>query len=349
MFTKIIYTIVITIVIFLFAGFFLPSTVHVERSIAIERPVFTVFTLLNGYHSHPAWSPWPSKDPFATRELSGPRSGPGARISWDGDPRMVGRGWQQIVASEPPSLVRSELSIDQLGDATTWFLLDAVDGSTRVTWRFETDLVAGQGFFGGILARYFGLLFDRWIGGDFEAGLAALKSYAESLPEIDFSDLDVSIVQAEPMEILYVAVQSGRGAADISASLASAYREITGFMADNGIARSAQPMAITRARAEGGYEFDAAIPVENRAAELSGNVRAGLSPSGLAVRVVHTGPYDRMAPSYEKLAAYMSTHGFKEGEVSWEHYISDPGETESDRIVTHIYFLIAEPDQQGEP
>jgi effector-binding domain-containing protein len=47
-----------------------------------------------------------------------------------------------------------------------------------------------------------------------------------------------------------------------------------------------------------------------------------------------------MMPTYEKLAAYMGAHGLREGPVSWEQYISDPGVTPSDELITHIYFLI---------
>ena len=111
-------------------------------------------------------------------------------------------------------------------------------------------------------------------------------------------------------------------------------------MAEHSIEIQAQPMAITRSWDARDYEFDAAIPVLTTDVELSGNVRAGKSPSGRAVRVVHRGPYDRMSPSYEKLSAYMAVHGLKEGRVSWEHYISDPGQTPADEIITHIYFLI---------
>jgi AraC family transcriptional regulator len=71
-------------------------------------------------------------------------------------------------------------------------------------------------------------------------------------------------------------------------------------------------------------------------------VRTGHSPAGRAVRAVHRGPYDRMGPTYEQLAAWMAAHGVAEGDVSWEQYISDPGETAPDELITHIYFLIAD-------
>jgi effector-binding domain-containing protein len=112
------------------------------------------------------------------------------------------------------------------------------------------------------------------------------------------------------------------------------------FMTANGITMAAQPMTITRAWDESGYDFDAAIPVHMAPVELTGKVQAGVSPSGRVVRVIHHGPYDHMMPTYEKLAAYMGAHGLREGPVSWEQYISDPGVTPSDELITHIYFLI---------
>ena len=313
---------------------------HVERSIEIDRPDSTLFTLLNSFATFSTWSPWSERDPSIIYQYSGPASGTGARINWSGDPRLSGSGWQEIIESKPSSLVRMQLDFDQQGRANSYFQIDPSASGTLVTWGFDINLVEGQGFFGSLLARYFGLFFDRWIGTDYEQGLVRLKAFAESLPATDFSGLEVEIVEAEPLDILYIVTDSRSEAGGVAASLAIAYQEITSFMAEHSIEIQAQPMAITRSWDARDYEFDAAIPVLTTDVELSGNVRAGKSPSGRAVRVVHRGPYDRMSPSYEKLSAYMAVHGLKEGRVSWEHYISDPGQTPADEIITHIYFLI---------
>ena len=340
MFIKIFYTVVIALVIFIVTGLFLPRTVHVERSIEIDRPDSTLFTLLNSFATFSTWSPWSERDPSIIHQYSGPASGTGARMNWSGDPRLSGSGWQEIIESKPSSLVRMQLDFDQQGRANSYFQIDPSASGTLVTWGFDINLVEGQGFFGSLLARYFGLFFDRWIGTDYEQGLVRLKAFAESLPATDFSGLEVDIVEAEPVDILYIVTDSRSEAGGVAASLAVAYQEITSFMAEHSIEIQAQPMAITRSWDARDYEFDAAIPVSTTDVELSGNVRAGKSPSGRAVRVVHRGPYDRMSPSYEKLSAYMAVHGLKEGRVSWEHYISDPGQTPADEIITHIYFLI---------
>jgi effector-binding domain-containing protein len=115
-------------------------------------------------------------------------------------------------------------------------------------------------------------------------------------------------------------------------------------MAEHGIEVAAQPMAITRIGEQGRYEVEAAIPATLPASlpALASRVRVGHSPAGRAVRVVHRGPYERMGPTYEKLAAWIAAHALEEGQVSWEQYISDPGVTPEHELITHIYFRIGD-------
>jgi len=346
MIKNIFYFIVITVISLILISFLLPKTVHVERSIEIDRPASTVFVLVNGYRTIKTWSPWASRDPSAVYTFSGPSDGVGAHLEWDGDPRLSGTGWQEITESVPYSLVRMQLKFAQQGMATAYFKIQDRGGSSTLTWGFDADLTKEQSVAGGMVAEYFGLLFDRWIGGDYETGLANIKTLAESLPDVDFSGLEVEVVDVAPMDILFIQSDSSQVPSDLANTLASAYQEITSFMAANEIELAAQPMTITRAWSENGYAFDAAIPVMMKDVVLTGNIQAGQSPSGAAVRVIHRGPYDRMMPSYEKLSAYMAANGLREGSVSWEHYISDPGKTPGNELITYIYFQI-EPDADG--
>jgi len=340
------------IVLILFAafvviGYMLPKQVHVERSITVERPASMMFALLNSYQHNKDWSPWAERDPNAEFVVSGPESGIGARLSWMGDPHLVGSGWQEITASKPYEQIDIKLDFDAQGVAQTGFTLVAQGDATHVTWTFDSDLTAGLGFLDAFLARYFGLLFDRWIGGDYEKGLANLKQFAESLSASEFSQVEIIRTTVVAQDILYVTSSSSQDPQDIAAAMAVAYAEISRFMNNAGIRMAGQPMAITRSWEEGGYQFDAAIPVDVIPTELNGNVMAGQSPSGPAVRALHRGAYDEMMPTYEKLAAYLSAHGLDQGEVSWEHYISDPGSTAPGDMITHIYIMLSESDQEG--
>lgn len=325
---------------FVVTGYLLPRYVHIERSITIDRPASMMFEILNGYRYYSEWSPWADRDPNTEFIMSGPDSGAGARLSWIGDPHLVGSGWQEIVASTPYEEILIKLDFDAQGVADTGFKLESVEDGTKVTWFFDSDLTAGVNFLDSFLARYFGLLFDQWVGGDYEQGLANLKTFAESLPATDFTLLEISRLEVAAQDILYVSTTGSQDPADINTSMAQAYVEISRFMSSNGISVASPPMAITRAWEEEGYQFDAAIPVDRIPLELSGAIRSGKSPSGSAVRAVHHGGYDEMMPTYEKLAAYMSAHGLETGEVSWEHYISDPAKTAPQEMLTHVYIML---------
>jgi effector-binding domain-containing protein len=346
MFNKIAYSIVIAIFIFVALGLFLPGKVHVERHIEIQRPASTVYTVLNSYRTFTSWSPWSQRDPGAVYEYSGPERGRGAKMSWSGDPRLVGSGWQEITESQPFSLVRMHLEFDQQGTANSYFQIDEKGDGVALTWGFDADLLEGQGWFGGLVARYFGLFFDTWIGSDYEAGLVRLKTLLESMPAADFSDLEVEVIEVRPEAILYVSTTAASGSDDLASSLAAGYREIIAFMTEHGIEMAAQPLAITRIHDDESYHVEAAIPVRLEGLDrlqdsgAAGRVRVGRSPAGRALRVIHHGPYDRMAPTYERLAAWMAAHGMAEGRAFWEQYISDPGVTADPDLVTHIYFLL---------
>ncbi len=337
---KVVYIVLLLIAIFVVAGYSLPKQVHIERTITVERPATMMFQILNSYRYYKEWSPWANRDPKAEFVISGPDAGVGARMSWIGDPQLVGSGWQEIVASTPYKQINIKLDFDAQGIADTGFTLVSLGDTTRITWFFDSDLTEGHNYLDSFLARYFGLLFDRWVGGDYEVGLENLKRFAESLPVSDFSILEIDRVDVTAQDILYVTSSSSQDPADIALAMAAAYAEISVFMNAAGINMNGQPMAITRAWEEGSYQFDAAIPVDFIPAELTGNINSGQSPSGPAVRAVHHGAYDQMMPTYEKLAAYMSAHGLSEGTVSWEHYISDPGNTTRQDMITHIYIML---------
>ncbi len=337
---KVIIIVLLLFAVFVVTGYLLPKHVHVERAITVDRPAAMMFELLNSYQHYHKWSPWVGRDPKAEFIISGPDSGVGARMSWIGDPTLVGSGWQEIISSKPYEQINIKLDFDAQGIADTGFKLVVQADATQVIWFFDSDLTQGVSFPNSFLARYFGLLFDQWVGQDYELGLANLKQYAESIPVTDFNQLEIEQLQVTAQEILFVRSNNNRDPADITRIMAAAYAEISDFMTHTGINMSGQPMVITRVLDRGSYHLDAAIPVDVIPAELSGHINAGLSPSGPAVRAVHYGQYDQITSSYEKLVAYMSAHGLKRGEVSWEHYISDPGNTAQAERVTHIYIML---------
>jgi len=169
------------------------------------------------------------------------------------------------------------------------------------------------------------------------AGLAGAQAMAgESAPIV----IDVA---ARP--VLYVS--SHAPVADPAASgkaLGEAYGKILAAMGAMGLEEDGPPLAITHAfDPKGEWVFDAAIPVKSVPSEASANdeVKVGATPAGRVVKAVHVGPYTAMHTTYEKIAAFMRANGLKEGPLSWEEYVSDPGSTPPEKLITNIYYQVA--------
>jgi hypothetical protein len=163
---------VTVIILVLVVGFALPHQVHVERSIVINAPQAQLFDALNGFKRFNEYSPWAALDPNTRYIYDGPESGVGAKMSWVSTDSKVGSGTNEIIESTPPDFIRTRLAFgDRPAEAS--FKFEPADGGTRVTWGFDCDLGANP------IAHYFGLMFDKWIGSDYEKGLANLKQVME--------------------------------------------------------------------------------------------------------------------------------------------------------------------------
>ncbi len=158
---------------FIVVGLFLPREVYVARDTVIKAPPEAVFAYLNSPKKFNEWSPWAKRDPKTEYLFTGPDKGVGAKMAWKSNNKEVGTGTQEIVASMPGKKVRVKLDFGDMGNGYAAYTLTPEQGGTKIVWDFETDLG------GNIIAKYFGLMFDKWIGTDYEAGLASLKTLVE--------------------------------------------------------------------------------------------------------------------------------------------------------------------------
>ena len=163
----------LTVVVALAIAYILPGQVRVERETVINAPPADVFELVNGFESFNQWSPWYERDPDGDYKIEGPANGVGARMIWASDHPEVGEGSQEIIESVEDKLVRTKLDFGEMGNANAFFEIEPTGEYTKLVWGFDSDLGLNP------VSRYFGLMFDRWIGSDYEHGLAKLKTLAE--------------------------------------------------------------------------------------------------------------------------------------------------------------------------
>ena len=152
-----------------------PDTFTVQRSATIAAPAGRIFPHLDDFHRWGAWSPWEKLDPELKRTFSGPESGKGAVYAWEGN-KKVGAGRMEILESDPPSRLRIQLDFIRPFEAhnTTEFTLLPEAGRTQVTWTMRGN----HNFMTKVMSIFTDM--DRMVGPDFERGLAALKTLAET-------------------------------------------------------------------------------------------------------------------------------------------------------------------------
>ncbi len=158
-----------------------PEDFKVTRTASVTAPPDRVFEQVNDFHKWDAWSPWAKLDPNMKTIYSGSASGPGASYAWVGNDE-VGEGKMTITQSHPSDHVKIDLEFIKPFAAknVTEFVLKPEGNKTNVTWT-----MAGKNNF---ISKAFCMVMDmdKLVGGDFEKGLAQMKTVVESEPKPAF-------------------------------------------------------------------------------------------------------------------------------------------------------------------
>jgi hypothetical protein len=148
-----------------------PTPYTVERSTVVTASAEAIYPLLVDFHEWPRWSPWEDVDPDMDRTYAGPASGVGATYAWQGD-RKAGAGSMEITEATAPTSVGLRLIFLKPFKAENRMVLTLrpEGAGTRVTWRLDGEA-------GGVMKPLARIgMFDRWVGKDFEKGLARLRA-----------------------------------------------------------------------------------------------------------------------------------------------------------------------------
>ena len=151
-----------------------PDSFRIERSATIKAPPEKLYAQVNDLKAWTAWSPWERIDPALKRTYSGPQSGKGAAYAWEGN-KDVGVGRMEITDAVSASTITIKLDFLKPFEAhnTAEFSFSRQGEATTVTWAMYGP--------SPYLSKLVGLVFnmDRMVGGQFETGLANLKSITE--------------------------------------------------------------------------------------------------------------------------------------------------------------------------
>ncbi|HEX7027233.1 MAG TPA: SRPBCC family protein [Gammaproteobacteria bacterium] len=174
------FKIIAIIVLVLIAGVVIvaamqPDTFRVQRSIDIKASPEAIFPYLNDFEKAMAWSPYEKKDPAMKRSFNGVTGGKGAVYEFEGN-KEAGAGRIEILESVPYEKVTLQLDMfkPMKGSNTVEYLLNPKGDVTEVTWAMHGHAP----FISKVVCLFFNM--DKMVGGDFEKGLADLKSLVEA-------------------------------------------------------------------------------------------------------------------------------------------------------------------------
>jgi uncharacterized protein YndB with AHSA1/START domain len=153
-------------VLLLAIGLVLPAHFRVERTVSVNAPADKVYSLLVDPRE---WKRWTAMK----INYGGPTAGVGARWSWES--KTEGNGTMEFTEALPNQRLGYRLSFPDYGMQSAGVVTIAPAGNgVRVSWTNEGEMGANP------INRWFGLLMDRMVGKDFDAGLVNLKKLAEA-------------------------------------------------------------------------------------------------------------------------------------------------------------------------
>jgi len=178
MLKKILIAIAAIVVVFVVVVAIQPSEFRIVRSATISAPAPAVFAQVNDFHNWEAWSPWAKVDPAMKQAYEGPPAGTGAIYTWAGNDQ-VGEGRMTLTESRPSDLIRIKLEFLKPFAATNTaeFTFKPEGNQTVVTW----SMTGKNNFIAKAVHLFMNM--DKMVGGQFEEGLAELKSVVEAAPK----------------------------------------------------------------------------------------------------------------------------------------------------------------------
>ena len=150
-----------------------PSAFRISRTLSVKASAEDIYRQVADLRKLNTWNPFALQDPQITITYSGAENGKGAAYHWDGPKSGAGR--MEIVDVDPAKRVTLKLDFSKPFQAhnDVDFTFHPSGSETNVTWEMRGTR--------NLMMKAMGLFFsmDRMIGGEFEKGLATLKTLSE--------------------------------------------------------------------------------------------------------------------------------------------------------------------------
>lgn len=142
-----------------------PRKTVVSRSAKVNADADDLYALIASNSGYQRFNPYHDTDSDLQIDLFGPAQGIGSGFAFKG---KEGKGTQTITEVTAGRAVTMQIDMGAMGKPVQRFQLTPKGNHTEVTWNMEAD--AGY----NPAMRIFGLLMDKFVGGNLERGLQNL-------------------------------------------------------------------------------------------------------------------------------------------------------------------------------
>jgi len=121
-------------------------------------------------------------------------------------------------------------------------------------------------------------------------------------------------------------------------TLTEAFKSVKQFLDKAGLKAAGPPMTIYTAMDDVSFNFQAAIPVQTPPSKApTGEILAGTSPAGKALKFVHRGSFEAMTQTYDTISHHVEEKQISTQELLIEEYITDLLTAPADKLVVNIF------------
>ncbi len=116
---KALFTLLTLILVAAVIIYFLPGTIHIEKTMALKAQPEVVYEELNTTGEWKKWAAWLKEDPVIEITYHGPESSAGAALNWNSQVAEINTGNVLLESSQKDSQVKALIQFDKYGKSET--------------------------------------------------------------------------------------------------------------------------------------------------------------------------------------------------------------------------------------
>ncbi|MEP1305451.1 MAG: SRPBCC family protein [Balneola sp.] len=303
--------------------------INVTRSTTIHSPINDVYSKLSDFNHWPKWSPWLIMEEGVDIKISEDAK----YYEWKGD--RVGEGNMSITLEDGNNNIEYDLTFLKpwKSEAKVKFLLSDNNDRTAVTWTMDSKLPFFMFWMKNMMQAYVGM--------DYERGLNLLKDYVEKgevHSKLEFKG--TSNFQGAT----YIGISRSCNIDEISKSMMEDFGKMENFMKEHQDVATGQAYTIYHKwdMVKGKANYTGCVGLTSIPDGLPDGFVSGKIPETKIYTLRHIGAYHHLGNAWSTLYNMHRGKEFKpvKGIHPFEHYISNPQETEEKDLITDVIFAI---------